>query len=162
MIVGKDETRPAYRLMVALGIAGAVILVIGLAQFFHYEPPGQRSGVHARIVGIFDYDVHAGNVRGPNKDHFKTNEPFAARVDWSSVPADTVVGAHWFSGGFAIDAGGVGPSPARTLAEKDPVVPVNLGGGRLPAGHYQFVVERYSRDRPVEVLARAAVLVVGS
>lgn len=162
MIAARDETRPAYRLVVALGIAGAVILVVGLAQFFHYEPPGQRTGARATILGVFDYDARTGTLQGPNRDHFKTSEPFAARVDWSSLPGDTVVGARWFSGGFAMDAGGIGPATARSLAESDRVVPVNLGDGRLPAGHYQFVVERYAKNRPVEVLARVAVLVVGS
>jgi hypothetical protein len=156
-----DETRPVFRLLVALGVAGVVILAIGLAQFVHYEPPGQRTGVAARITGVSDYDVKTGNTFGPAKDHFKTNEPFAAIVDWSALPPDLVVAANWFSGGFALDYGGVGPARAADLTEKS-VVPVNRGGQRFPSGRYEFVVERYSGGRPVEVLGRQSVIVVGS
>jgi len=156
-----DETRPAFRLLVALGVAGMVILAVGLAQFVHFEPPGQRTGLAARITGIFDYDVKTGNSFGPAKDHFRTNEPFAAAVDWSSLPPDLVVAANWFSGGFALDYGGVGPARAADLTEKS-VVPVNRGSQRFPSGRYEFVVERYAGGRPVEVLGRQSVIVVGS
>ena len=78
MDLAPDETRPVFRLLVALGVAGIVILAVGLAQFVHFEPPGQRSGLAARITGIFDYDVKTGKIFGPAKDHFRTNEPFAA------------------------------------------------------------------------------------
>jgi hypothetical protein len=146
--------------MAALGAAGIVILGIGLAQFIQYEPPGQHSGIAARIQGVYDYDTKTKQVFGPNKDHFRTDEPFAAVVDWTSLPPDLLVGATWFSGGFTIDAGGVGPARAATLREHS-VVPVNFGDQRLPPGHYEFAVERYAGGRPVEVLARKTVVVVG-
>jgi hypothetical protein len=41
------------------------------------------------------------------------------------------------------------------------VVPVNFGAQRFPSGHYEFVVERFSGPRPVEVLARRTVVVLG-
>jgi hypothetical protein len=162
-VVGQaaDETRPIFRLLVGLGVAGIVILAIGLAQFVHYEPPGQRTGRAVKIAGVFDYDVKTGKTFGPAKDHFRTDEPFAAVVDWSTLPPDLVVGANWYSGGFALDAGGVGPARAAELTERS-VVPVNRGNQRFPAGRYEFVVERYSGDRPVEVLGRRNVIVVGS
>lgn len=150
-----------FRLLVALGVAGIAILAIGLAQFVHYEPPGQRTGLGVKIMGVFDYDVKSGKPMGAPKDHFRTNEPFAAVVDWSSLPPDLVVGANWFSGGFALDSGGVGPARAADLTEKS-VVPVNRGAQRFPAGRYEFAVERYSGGRPVEVLGRRSVIVVGS
>jgi hypothetical protein len=156
-----DETRPAFRLIVALGVAGLVILGVGLAQFVTFEPPGQHTGEVARIVGIYDYDPQTQTAGGSNKDHFRTDEPFAAVVDWSSLPPDLPVGAAWFSGGFAVDAGGIGPAPAGQLRGR-PVVPVNLGGRRFPSGHYEFVVERFSKGIPVEVLARKTVLVLGA
>jgi len=160
VVQAQDDIRPIYRLQVALGLAGIVILVVGLAQFVHFEPPGQHSGLTARIVGIYDYDPKTRQTFGPNKDHFQTNEPFAADVDWASLPPDLVVGAQWFSGGFTIDAGGVGPARAASLTEHS-VVPVNFGSNRLPPGHYEFAVERYAGGRPVEVLSRKTVVVVG-
>ena len=161
MDLARDEIRPAFRLLVALGIAGAVILGIGLAQFVHYEPPGQRTGQAVKILGVYDYDVKTGKTFGSNKDHFRTNEPFAAIVDWSSLPPDLVVGANWFSGGFSLDSGGIGPARAADLRERS-VVPVNRGTQRFPSGRYEFVVERYAGGRPVEVLGRRSIVVVGS
>jgi hypothetical protein len=156
-----DEIRPVFRLLVALGIAGVVILAVGLAQFVQYEPPGQRTGQAVKITGVYDYDLKTGKTFGPDKDHFRTNEPFAAVVDWSSLPPDLVVGGSWFSGGFSLDSGGVGPARAADLSEKS-VVPVNRGAQRFPAGRYEFVVERYTAARPVEVLGRRSLVVVGS
>jgi hypothetical protein len=156
-----DEIRPVFRLLVALGIAGIVILGIGLGQFVHYEPPGQQTGQSVKIGGIYDYDVKTGRTFGSDKDHFRTDEPFAAVVDWSSLPPDLLVGANWFSGGFALDSGGVGPARAADLTEKS-VVPVNRGAQRFPAGTYDFVVERYAGGRPVEVLGGRSVIVVGA
>ncbi len=161
MDVAADEMRPVFRLLVVLGIAGMVILSVGLAQFVHYEPPGQQTGQAVNIVGVFGYDVKNGKTFGSNKDHYRTDEPFAAIVDWTSLPPDLVVGANWFSGGFALDSGGVGPARAASLAEKS-VIPVNRGTRRFPAGTYSFAVERYSGGRPVEVLGGRSVVVVGA
>jgi len=155
------EIAPVFRLLVALGVAGIAILAVGLAQFVHYEPPGQRTGLAVSIRGVYDYDNKTGKPSGPSKNHFRTDEPFAAVVDWTSLPPDLVVGATWFSGGFALDAGGVGPARAADLTERS-VVPVNGGAKRFPAGRYEFAVERYSGGRPVEVLGHRSVIVVGS
>jgi hypothetical protein len=156
-----DETLPAFRLMLVLGLVGVVILAVGLAQFVTFEPAGQKTGQVARIVGIYDWDPQARATAGANKDHFRTNEPFAAVVDWSSLPPDLLVGAAWFSGGFAVGAGGIGPAPAGSLGPHS-AIPVNIGEERFPSGHYQFVVERFSRGIPVEVLARKTVVVLGA
>lgn len=156
-----DETRAVFRLLVGLGVAGVVILAVGLAQFVHFEPSGQHTGLAVRITGVFAYDRRTDATVGPNRDHFRTDQPFAAGVDWSRLPPAVVVGAAWFSGGFGLDAGGVGPAPAGTLAQRT-VIPVNFGAGRFPSGRYEFVVERYAGGRAVEVLARTTVVVVGS
>ena len=161
MAEAADDTRAVFRLLVALGLAGVVILGIGLAQFVHFEPPGQRTGQAVRIDGVFDYDINKKRIFGGDKDHFRTNEPFAAVVDWRSLPPDLLVGASWNSGGFALDSGGFGPARAADLTEKT-VVPVNRGAQRFPAGDYEFVVERYAGGRPVEVLGHRWVVVVGS
>lgn len=160
MKLAPDETRPVFRLIVSLGAFGVLVLGIGLAQFVAFEPSGQHTGQVARITGIYDYDPKTQMVQGKNKDHFRTDEPFAAVVDWSALPADLVVGGAWFSGGFAVRAGSVGPAPAGRLRDS-PAVPVNFGGERFPSGHYQFVVERFSNGIPVEVLARKTVVVLG-
>lgn len=156
--MGADEIAPAYRLMVISGVVGALILAIGAFQFIHYEPVGQRSGLHARIVGIYAYDPKAAEIAGGNIDHIAASKPFAAKVDWTSLPGGTQVAAHWFLGGFAIDAGGVGPAQASSLPD---VIPVSVGRQKLPSGRFEFVVERWSGGRPVEVLGRKSVLVAG-
>ena len=161
MVAAADETRPAFRLLVGLGVAGVVILAVGLAEFVHFEPSGQHSGLAVRITGVYGYDRRTDSTVGPSRDHFRTDEPFAARVDWSGLPPAQVVGAAWFSGGFGLAAGGVGPAPAGTLEARS-VVPVNFGAGRFPSGRYEFVVERYAGGRAVEVLARTAIVVAGS
>ena len=160
-MITADETRPVFRLLVGLGVAGVVILAVGLAQFIHFEPSGQHTGLAVRITGVYGFDRRTDSAIGPNRDHFRTNEPFAAGVDWSGLPPAAVVGAAWFSGGFSLTAGGVGPAPAGTLGQRS-VVPVNFGAGRFPAGRYEFVVERFAGGVAVEVLARTTVVVVGS
>jgi hypothetical protein len=155
-----DETQPLFRLLLGLGVIGILILAVGLAQFVTFEPSGQRTGQVARITGVYDWDRESHGVTGPNKDHFRTDEPFAAVVDWSALPPTMLVGAGWFSSGFAVNAGSVGPHFAGQLVSL-PAVPVNTGDLRFPSGHYQFVVERYSKGIPVEVLARKTVLVLG-
>ena len=147
--------------MLGLGLIGAALLAFGLAQFIHFEPPGQKTGLHARITGIYPYDARNHKPSGAAKDHYRTDEPFAAVIDWSELPADLLVGARWFTGGFAIDAGGVGPARAADLTGAG-IVPVNMGADRFPPGRYQVVVERYAKGRPVEVIARSSVLVAGS
>ncbi len=155
------EVRPVFRFIVGLGAAGVVILGVGLLQFINFEPSGQHTGLQARILGFWDYDQKTGTITGDSKDHFKTTEQLAAEVDWTTLPPDLLVGGHWFSGGFALDAGGVGPARARDLIAK-PAVPLRPPSDRgTPPGRYTFVVERYYRDKPVEVLARASVLVIG-
>ena len=125
-----------------------------------YEPPGQKSGITARIVGVFDWDARTHSPTGGNKDHFRTDEPFAAVVDWGSLPPVLLVGAGWYASGFAVNAGGVGPELAEKLVSR-PAVPVNTGDQRFPSGHYTFVVERFGdHGIPVEVLARKTVVVM--
>jgi hypothetical protein len=156
--VGADEIAPAYRLMLAAGLAGLLILSIGALQFIHYEPLGQRSGLHVHIVGIYSYDPQAGDIQGGNLDHIRAGKPFAAKVDWSSLPAQTQAAGRWYLGGFALDVGGAGPAAAGSLPE---LVPVSAGKQKLPAGHISFVVERWSGGRAVEVLARKSIVVAG-
>ena len=154
-----EEMRPLFRAMVSLGVVGILILGAGLLDFFSFEPLGQRTGAHATVKGVFHYDAAAKQVSGGDTRRFTADDAFAAEVDWSSLPAAMVVDAVWFNTlGTAV--GGVGPQPAGELSGHT-LIPVKIPEGfkhNLP-GEYNFVVERYSQGRPVEVLARRLVYV---
>lgn len=158
MIPG-DQLRPLYRAMVSLGVVGIVILALGLLDFFSFEPLGQRTGMHATVQGVYRYDAHSHEVSGQPRQRFTADEAFAAVVDWSSLPSSTVVAARWFDT-LGDEVGGVGPSPASDLGSTS-VIPVKIPQGfqhNVP-GDYNFVVERFSRGQPVEVLASRLVYV---
>lgn len=155
-----DSLTPLLRFIVALGLAAVVILGLGIVTILAFAPPGQETDVRARIVGIYRYDPTTHQLIGGPSSHFAPEEPFAARVDWSVLPPKVVVGAHWYN---TLDeqVGGVGPATAAELASRNAVVPVKTPPGlhnNLP-GSYSLVVARYSGGRPVELLARTAVLV---
>ena len=98
------------------------------------------------------------SVSGPPVERFARAQPFAAVVDWSSIPTGTPVAARWFNS-FGEVVGQVGPARAETIG--DAAVPVALPPGlrqNIP-GTYLFVVERISRGQPVEVLARRLIVV---
>jgi len=145
--------------MLGYGVVAILVLVLGLAEFVHFEPPGQVSGSHVRVVGVFDYDSATNMTHGSDKGQFARAEQFAGVVDWSTLPQNIVVDARWING-FGETVGEVGPgTPADLLPET--VVPVRVPKGlthNLP-GHYIFVVERLRNGLPVEVLARRIVLV---
>jgi hypothetical protein len=152
-----DEARAPYRLLLVTGVIAALLLLAGALEFFHFEPPFQHTGLHARIQGIYTYDARSGQV-GSKIDHIEAGKAFAAVVDWSSLPSQLQVGGRWFVGGFALDAGGVGPAPAGSLPSTIPIATKQ----KLPAGQYLFAVERWSGGRAVEVLGRASIEVAGT
>ena len=155
-----DDLRPLYRTMLALGAAAALILALGLVDFLVFEPLGQHTGTAVTVSGVFAYDPSTHQTTGKSGDRYDASQPFAAVVDWASVPPGTTVGARWFNSlGSAV--GGVGPRPAGAMTDADRTVPVEVPQGfhaNIP-GEYLFVVERFSRGQPVEVLARRFVLV---
>ena len=145
--------------MLGYGVVAIVILVLGLVEFVHFEPPGQVSGSQARVVGVFDYDPAKNLTYGPDQSRFARAQQFAAVVDWSTVPQNIVVDARWINS-FGETVGQVGPGTPADLFGVT-VVPVRVPKGlthNLP-GHYIFVVERLRHGLPVEVLARRIVLV---
>ena len=155
-----DGLRPLYRTIVALGVVGLVILTVGVVEFLAFEPLGQHTGLRARVEGVFRYDPDSRQTSGSSSTRFAANQPFAAVVDWSSVPGDTVVGARWFNS-LGTDVGGIDPKPASQMTDADRLVPVKVPEGfhaNIP-GEYLFVVERFRDGQPVEVLARRLVLV---
>jgi len=155
----REDVRPLYNWMIVLGTVAIVILAIGLVDFFAFEPIGQSTGARATVQGAYRYDPAGGQVTGPPKAQFGPDEPFAAVVDWTSLPPTMVVAAHWFNT-LGQEVGGVGPAPAGQLLDKT-VIPVKTPPEfkhNVP-GEYTFLVERYSEGRPVEVLARHLVLV---
>lgn len=157
--VTNDQLMTLYRTLLVFATVGVVILAIGLIEFAYFERPGEASGIHARIDGVYKYDPATGKTGGPDRTEFHRNEQFAAVVDWSSMPSSIIVDARWYDS-FGSIQGQVGPAQAADLAS-NPVVPVKVPQGYhyvLP-GRYTFVVERLQGGVPVEVLARRFELV---
>jgi len=158
-VIPRDEIRPLYLAMLTLGVLALVILAAGLIDFFAFEPPGQNTGAHATVIGVYRYDPGGGRLSGPDSQRFTADQPFAAEVDWTSLPLTMVVAARWFNT-LGTTVGGVGPAPAGQLSEHS-IIPVKIPPGfrhNVP-GDYTFVVERYQNGQPVEVLARRLVYV---
>jgi hypothetical protein len=152
-----DHPHPLFRSITALGAVGAVILLGGLGIFLYYQPLDQQAThVAARITGIYRYDPATGATAGAKEAHFAATDLPAAVVDWSTLPADMVVAAHWYDSNGIVE-GGVGPATASSQASTP--VPMAADNGSVAEGGYVFVVERYAGGRPVEVLARAAIKV---
>ena len=154
-----DQLRVLYRTLLVFATVGTVILAIGLVEFVYYEPPGQASGIKARIVGVYAYDPATKQVYGPDRSEFPRTDEFAAVVDWSSLPQNLTVDARWYDS-FGSLEGRVGPGTPSELSS-DRIVPVEASPGFryvLP-GRYTFVVERLKQGLPVEVLARRFVVV---
>src|SRR5207244_999609 len=107
--------------------------------------------LRARIDGVYAYDPSTKKVHSTPATTFSPEQPFAAKVDWSSLPPNVRVGAHWYNS-LEQEIGGVGPSLAGDLARKGALVvekvPVD-GADNLP-GEYTMVVARYSRNQAVE------------
>jgi hypothetical protein len=149
-----DQLRVLYRTMLVFATVGVAILAIGLIEFAYFERPGEGSGIHAHIAGVFKYDPTTRKTTGSDRSQFARNEQFAAVVDWSSIPGDVKVDARWYDTFGSIE-GHAGPARAADLVD-DPIVPVAVPEGYhyvLP-GRYTFVVERLQGGVPVEVLAR--------
>lgn len=153
-----DEILPLYRAIRLVGLMALLIFAVGLVEFLSFEPPGQATGTSARITGVFAYNPRTQAISGQARERFARDQPFAAVVDWSSIPAGTNVAARWFDA-FGEVVGQVGPEAAGSISA--PAVPVALPEGlrRNIPGTYLFVVERMSHGQAVEVLARRLVMV---
>jgi len=151
-----DEIDPLYRAIRLVGLMALLIFAAGLVEFLSFEPPGQATGTTARITGVYAYDPSTRTTSGAAAERFGRGQPFAAVVDWSSIPSQTTVAARWFDS-FGEVVGQVGPATAGSIGSG--AVPVALPQGlkeNIP-GTYLFVVERLSRGQAVEVLARRLV-----
>lgn len=154
-----DPVRTLYRTIFVFGVAGLLILAVGLVEFIHFEPATQTTATAARIAGVYMYDPATKTTSGDDMSSFARNQPFAAVVDWSSLPPNMPVDARWYDS-FENEVGHVGPGTPAQLGATS-TVPVSVAEGfqhNLP-GHYIFVVERLEGGQPVEVLARRIVLV---
>jgi len=151
-----DEILPLFRAIRLVGLMGLLILAVGLIEFVSFEPPGQATGTVAKIGGVYAYDPASRSVKGAAQERFARDQPFAAVVDWSSIPAGTTVAARWFDS-FGEVVGQVGPAPAGDLGSAPVPVALPEGLTRNIPGTYLFVVERISKGQPVEVLARRLV-----
>jgi hypothetical protein len=148
-----DEIAPLYRAIKLVGGLAIVIFLAGALEFLSFEPPGQATGTVARIQGVYAYNPETRSVNGASAEHFARSQPFAAIVDWSSIPAGTDVAARWFDS-FGEVVGQAGPGSAGSMTEAVVPVALPLGLKQNIPGTYLFVVERISRGQPVEVLAR--------
>jgi hypothetical protein len=158
-MVQYDQLQTLYRTLLVFATVAVLILAVGLVEFVYFEPPGQTTGVKARVTGVYRYESSTGNTVGPDRSSFARSEEFAAVVDWSGLPPDLSVDARWYDT-FGNVVGRVGPSTPAQLGQRS-TVPVTVPQGlhhNLP-GHYTFVVERLQGGLPVEVLARRIVLV---
>jgi hypothetical protein len=154
-----DPVRSLYRALLVFDVVAILILAIGLGEFLYFEPPGQKTGLKATIVGVHQYDPTTHVTSGPDRSVFSRTQEFAAVVDWKSLPQNIVVDARWYDS-FGAVVGRVGPGTPVQLADQT-TIPVGTPAPRqhnLP-GHYLFVVERLENGVPVEVLARRIVRV---
>jgi hypothetical protein len=156
----RSEVGAQRAIVLGVGLVAVLVLVLGLSAFLHFEPRGQRSGLEVRVVGVYPIDPATGSLVGPATTTYRPDQAFGAVVDWSSLPAQATVAAHWYDA-MGTPVGGVGPGSPAELS-REPVVGTRLEAGGRPnlPGTYVFVVERWSGGRAVEVLARSAVLVV--
>ena len=129
MTAAPDEILPLYRAIKLVGVLAIVIFAAGIVEFISFEPPGQSTGAVARITGIYAYDPVAKTFSGPPAERFPRSQPFAAVVDWSSIPAGTQVAARWFNS-FGEVVGQAGPAPPRRSATRRCRSPCRPGCGR--------------------------------
>jgi hypothetical protein len=153
-----DPVRSLYRALLVFDLVAILILAIGLGEFLYFEPPGQKTGLQATIVGIYQFDPTTRKTTGPDRSTFTLTQDIAAVVDWSSLPPNLTVDARWYDP-FGTLVGAAGPGTPTQLADQT-TIPVDSAGPQnhnLP-GRYLFVVERLQNGIPVEVLARRLVL----
>lgn len=157
----RDPVRTLYRTLIAYSAVAILILVAGAAEYLHFEPFLEPDTVHARIVGVYDYDPATHATSGPNRERFARGEQFAAVVDWTVLGdyQTLTVEAIWYDS-FENIVGSVGPGSPGDLRNQT-IVPAEVPQGlkyHLP-GDYIFAIERLSGGRPVEVLDRRLVYV---
>ena len=61
-----DQLQTLYRTLLVFATVAVVILAVGLVEFVYFEPPGQATGVKARIAGVYQYDPATGSYVGPD------------------------------------------------------------------------------------------------
>jgi hypothetical protein len=155
----RDDFRPLYRTMLALGTVAILILVFGFLFFLRFAPPGEGTGLRVSVEGVYAYDPSTKTIHGRASTTFAPDQAFAARVDWSSLPSKVTVGAHWYNS-LEQEIGGVAPRPAGALArDRTLVVQTPPSGADDLPGQYTMVVARYSHGQAVELLVRTSVLV---
>jgi hypothetical protein len=156
-----EDLRPLYRIMVALGVVGILILALGFAVLLRFAPPGQRSGYRAQVVGVFACDPSSCQPGGQPLTRFHRAQRFTAKVDWSGLPREMIVGARW-TDSLDDDVGTLPPEPAGRLADEGTLIPISTPPEfheNLP-GLYTLTVVRYAGGQPVELLARTSVVVL--
>ena len=140
-----------------VGVISFFIILLAFGQLIQGTAPWQHVNAEARIQGVYRYDAATGRVVSGPHTRFQKGQMFAARVDWSSLPARLQVGARWYDDSGQ-DWGGIQPGTPAQLANGGfslvPMVRTNA-----PPGTYTLEVMRYSAGRPVQVLGRVDVTV---
>jgi hypothetical protein len=127
-----DQVQVLYRTLLVFATVAVVILAVGLVEFVYFEPPGQATGVKARIAGVYAYDPSAGTTLGGDRSAFTRTEVFAAVVDWSGLPPDLNVDARWYDA-FGSVVGRIAPSTPAKLGSSS-IVPLTRTQGCVPGG----------------------------
>lgn len=144
---------PTFLAMVAFGLVGLLVLLVGLGLYVYFEPVNQNTGTAVTVTSIARWDPSTGTVSGPSRTQFSGTEIPAAVIDWQGVSPGLTVKAGWYDedANDATALNTVGPLPARDMPH---AVPLVRSYGQLTAGVYLFIVGRYAGGRIVEVLAR--------
>jgi hypothetical protein len=145
---------PTFLAMVAFGVCGLLVLLVGAGLFAYYEPLSHNSGDYVHIVAMRQYDPSTNSVKGRSRLQFSSGQIPAAVVDWKGVAPTLTVRAAWYQDATS-EVSAVGPAAARSMPTAFPLT----DRGPVPTGDYLFIVGKYSGGRIVEVLAREAVQV---
>jgi hypothetical protein len=140
----------------ALGAISALLLVLGLSNLVIASMPWARTGLQARVIGVYAYDRQAHTVGDAPATSFKRGQTFAARVSWSGLPQDLEVGGAWYDANDR-QAAALAPATAGELAAQQAVVPMD--DDRAPPGRYRLLVMHYVDGKPIEILGRQSVRV---
>ena len=153
--LSRDDLRAPYVTMLVVGAVSLILLVLGLTNLIEASMPWAHTGAHVQVIGVYAYDPQT-HALGPAGSTFPRGKPFAARVDWASLPPSLDVQAVWYDP-HQTAAGGSARAGAADLAAEHAIAPVTNVKG--PPGTYTLLVLHYVGKKPIEILGRQYVQV---
>lgn len=141
--------------MLVLGAVSVVLLLLGLTNLVEASMPWAHTGAHTQVLGVYAYNPGT-HALGTSGNTFPRGTPFAARVDWSSLPPSLDVQAVWYDPNQTA-VGGSSRGTAGQLAAQQAVAPMTRVKG--PPGRYTLLVLHYVGNKPIEILGRQYVQV---